>query len=343
MGGVARDGRGTPEGLDAGPATALHCRRVKALRLDPTLCLADVRPPERGPGEARVRVRVAGICSTDLEIARGYMGFRGTLGHELVGEVLEADRDSLVGRRVTAEINLGCGRCAACARGLARHCPERTVLGIVGKDGCLAEEVTVPVGNLRTLPDTLADELAVFTEPVAACFEILEQLRVEPGARVAVLGDGKLGLLAALVLDVAGADVELVGKHARKRAIVERRGLRTRAPSEVQPAAYDVVVEATGAAEGFALATRAVRPRGTVVLKSTFHGATTFDAAKLVIDEITVVGSRCGPFAPAIRALDARRIDPAPLVDARYPLAEAMRAFEHAAQVGVLKILVDNR
>jgi alcohol dehydrogenase len=279
----------------------------------------------------------AGICCTDLEITRGYMGYRGVLGHELLGIVEACDDPQLVGRRVVAEINLGCGHCRACAADLARHCAKRTVLGIVGKDGCHAECVTLPTGNLHVVPDEVTDDRAVFAEPLAAAFEILEQVHVAPDERVLVLGDGKLGLLATMVLSTAGADTTLVGRHPHKLAIAESAGAR--ASTEVPAVAgFDVVVEATGNAAGLATALGAVRPRGTVVLKSTYHGRPAVDTARIVIDEIRVVGSRCGRFGPALRSLASGRIDPKPLVEETYALADGVVAYEHAARKGALKV-----
>ncbi len=311
---------------------------MKALTFDGDVAVRTVDDPTPGEGEALVRVRMAGICNTDLEIVRGYMGFRGVLGHEMVGVVESHPDPSWVGRRVTAEINLACGRCAWCARGLGRHCPTRTVLGISGKDGCFAERVTLPAANLHHLPDEVTDEAAVFVEPLAAAFEILEQIHVEPDARVLVLGDGKLGLLACMVLRHAGCSLTLAGKHPRKLAIAEALGVEVRRPDELGPEPFEVVVEATGAAAGLELALAHVRPRGTLVLKSTFHGAVELATAKLVIDEIRLIGSRCGSFPPAVRALAHGRVDPSPLLDAVFPLEDAVQALEHARRPGALKV-----
>lgn len=313
---------------------------MKALRFDGTLAVRDVEPPVARPGEALVRVKLAGICNTDIEIARGYMGFHGTLGHELLGVVEAAPERALVGKRVTGEINLACGACDACRRGLGRHCPTRTVLGILGKDGCLAEHVTLPVENLHVVPDGVPDAAAAFVEPLAAAFEILEQVHVDPSARVLVLGDGKLGLLATMVLRETGCDLTLAGKHERKLAIARALGVRTSTPDALDARGFDLVVEATGAEAGLAYALDRIRPRGTLVLKSTFHGTPRVPTAKIVIDEIHVVGSRCGPFAPAVRALAEGRVDPTPLVDATFPLVDAISAFERAQAPGVLKVLV---
>jgi len=312
---------------------------VRALRWDGTrLALARDHPaPVRTAGEALVRVAVAGICRTDLEITRGYLGFRGTPGHEWVGHVVEADDPALIGARVVGEINLACGNCEMCAAGLGRHCPRRRVLGIVDADGAFADLIIVPAANLRRVPESVSDREAVFTEPLAAAFEILDQVPSVSGARAIVLGDGKLGVLVAQVLAGAGADVLLAGHHPAKLARAQALGVATDAPS---PGA-DVVVDATGAPDGLARALMLVRPRGTIVLKTTVAAEHRLDLAPAVINEVTIVGSRCGRFAPALEALAAGRISVAPLVDAVYPLEDAMAAFAHAARPGTFKVLVD--
>jgi threonine dehydrogenase-like Zn-dependent dehydrogenase len=311
--------------------------------------LATLRESEGDEPLAVVRVRCAGICNTDLEITRGYLGFRGVLGHELVGVVEEAPpgHDAWRGRRVVAEINFACGRCSTCAVGLRRHCPTRTVMGIVGADGALAELVRVPIANLHAVPEAVGDDRAVFAEPLAAAFEVLEQLHVEPGTRAVVLGDGKLGLLVAQVLHQAGAETMCVGRHADKLELLERRGVRTIRASDWEPASEraDLVVEATGSAQGLALAVAATRPRGTVVLKSTVAPSASGPGAELlaqiVIHEIRVVGSRCGSFAPALRALSTGSVDVSALVSRRFDLEHAADALRAAAQPGVLKVLVE--
>ena len=290
--------------------------------------------------EALIRVTLAGVCNTDLEIARGYMGFEGVLGHEFVGIVEACSDPSWLGVRVAGEINLACQRCTLCQRGLSRHCPSRTVLGILGKDGAFAQYVTLPIVNLHRVPEALSDRAACFVEPIAACFEILEQVRIAPDDRVAVLGDGKLGLLASLVLQSQGLSPVLVGKHADKLGRAHKLGVQTAFAADLPRKAYDVVVEATGSPSGMQLAIDLVRPRGTLVLKSTYHGALTLDAAPLVIDEISLVGSRCGPFSPAIAQLAGGKLNPEPLIDAVFPLHAAAQALEHAAQPGVLKVLL---
>jgi threonine dehydrogenase-like Zn-dependent dehydrogenase len=307
--------------------------------LGPALHEHDV--PVAGDDEALVRVRLAGICNTDLEIVRGYMNFAGVLGHELFG-VVEACRDpAWIGKRVVGEINLACGSCSWCARGLGRHCPTRRVLGIVGKDGCFAQYATLPIANLHAVPDAIDDRHAVFVEPLAAAFEILEQVHVEPGMRVLVAGDGKLGLLCAMVLRDAGAHVTVLGRHARKLAIAERVGCRIAPPGDLDQRGFDLAVEATGSSDGLGAAIDRIRPRGTVVLKSTTHGTAEVHTARIVVPEVTLVGSRCGPFAPAIAALSERRIDPTPLLDESFALADGVRALARAGEPGVLKVLLD--
>jgi threonine dehydrogenase-like Zn-dependent dehydrogenase len=300
----------------------------------------DYPRPVPPPGEALVRVRLAGICNTDLEIVRGYMGFRGVLGHEFVGTVEEAEDRSLIGQRVVGEINAYCGECPTCRAGRPTHCPHRTTLGIWGRDGAFAEYLTLPVRNLHKVPDTISDEEAVFTEPLAAALEILEQVHLRPTDRVVVLGDGKLGLLVAQVLALMGCDLLAVGRHREKLAILARRGIPTLLEAEAEGLAADVVVECTGRPEGFAAARRILRPRGMLVLKSTYHGGVEADLTGLVVDEITLVGSRCGPFPPALRLLQRGLVDVQPLISAVYPLDRGMEAFARAAEPGVLKVLL---
>ena len=305
--------------------------------------ILDRPTPSLAPGMALVRMIRAGICNTDLEIVRGYMGFRGVLGHELFGEVVEGP-DAWKGQRVAAEINFACGDCEACKSGLGRHCPTRTVMGILGADGAFAELVAVPVANLHAVPAGVSDDAAAFLEPLAAAFEILEQVHVRPGLACTVLGDGKLGLLAAQVLHQAGARVLAVGKHADKLSILARRGIATVTIDawSASAAPADLVVEATGTAKGFAAAIAALRPRGTLVLKSTVADGVQLDLAPIVINELTVVGSRCGSFAPAIRALETGSVDVASLVSARFPLRDAAEALRRAGAGGTLKVLLEN-
>ncbi|AKT42004.1 alcohol dehydrogenase [Chondromyces crocatus] len=313
---------------------------MRALTWDGVRLQVAERPdPVCSEGMAVVEVGVAGVCNTDVEIVRGYMNFRGVIGHELVGTVREGP-SAWRGKRVVAEINFACGRCAVCARGLGRHCATRTVMGILGADGAMAEQVAVPVANLHAVPDGVPDEAAVFAEPLAAAFEILEQVHVRPRTRALVLGDGKLGLLCAQVLHQAGASVLAVGRHEDKLALLRARGIETVLASDWAGDPAELVVEATGSAEGFAAAVRATLPRGTLILKSTVASRPEVDLAPLVVNEITVVGSRCGSFEPALRALSSGSVEVLPLVSARVPLDRADEALRVAQQPGVLKVLV---
>ena len=315
---------------------------MKALRFEKNrLSVSDVAAP-RDESEATMRVLLAGICNTDLEIARGYAGFEGTLGHEFVGRVESAPEKDWVGKRVVGEINAGCGACAVCASRDARHCPSRTVLGIVGRDGAFAEFLQLPIENLLVVPDEIPDERAVFAEPLAAAWGITERVPITMETSVAVIGDGKLGLLCAQSLRHTGAQVLLVGKHREKLAIAGKRGVETVQLDDLPGSSrrFDLVVEASGAASGFALALELVRPRGTIVLKSTFHGATNFDAARIVVDELSVVGSRCGRLASSLELLKEKAIDVESLISETYPLTDGVRAMERAAASGVLKVLL---
>ncbi len=314
---------------------------MRALVYDGQLRLAEGYPrPEPPPGEALVRVKLAGICNTDLEIVRGYMGFQGVLGHEFVGVVEECADESLVGRRVVGEINCYCGECPTCRAGAPTHCPHRTTLGIWGRDGAFADYLILPMANLHTVPQALNDEAAVFVEPLAAALEILEQVQVKPTMRVVVLGDGKLGLLVAQVLGLTGCDLVVGGHHEEKLAILRQRGIDARLADELPPEKADVVVDCTGHPGGFTAARGMVKPRGTLVLKSTFHGDVEVNLSMLVVDEITLVGSRCGPFAPALRLLEDGLVDVESLISATYPLDEGLTAFEQAQKKGTLKVLL---
>ena len=296
--------------------------------------------PSPPPGEARIRTTLAGICNTDLEIVHGgYAGFRGILGHEFVGVVDRAEDPVLVGQRVVGEINVSCGACETCRAGRPSHCPHRTALGIRGRDGVLAGYVCLPVRNLHPVPEGIPDREAVFVEPLAAACEILEQIHVSPTQRVVVLGDGKLGLLVAQVLALTGCDLTVVGRHVEKLAILAARGISTQIGTEGL-ARIDLVVECTGQAGGFETARRLVRPRGTLVLKSTYAGLVETDLSSLVVDEIHLLGSRCGPFPAALRLLDQKLVDVEPLIEAEYPLEAGLAAFAHARRRGTLKVLV---
>lgn len=303
--------------------------------------VADYPRPERRAGEALIRVTLAGVCSTDLEILRGYVpNFAGVLGHEFVGVVAEADDDRWVGKRVTGSINLGCGACAECIGRGAEHCPTRTVLGIINKDGAFAEYVTLPEVNLYEVPEGVSDETAVFTEPLAAALRIREQVRVRPMARVGVIGPGRLGMLIAAVLAEAGTAVVLLGRRAESLALGCSWGLETRLIDEVDAYSFDMVVEATGNAAGLALALRLTKPQGDLILKSTYAAAPAVDLTPLVVNELRVTGSRCGPFAPALRLLAQGRVPVLDMVERVYPLAEGTAALARAAEPGVRKVLL---
>ncbi len=323
---------------------------------DATLKLERNYPmPAPVEGEALIRVLLGGICNTDLEIVNGYMNFQGVPGHEFVGVVEEiygtaarCQYGYLQGQRVVGDINAACSRsdCFYCQRGMPTHCPQRTTLGIVNRDGAFADYMSLPAQNLHPVPQHVSDEEAVFVEPLAANFEILEQVHLQPTDCVVILGDGKMGQLAAQVLPLSGCEVFMVGKHEEKLALAAQRGVRTsllNTPEQVtleHERRIDMVVECTGSAQGLEMALRIVRPRGTVILKSTVASQATMNMAPIVIDEIRVQGSRCGPFAPAIRALSQKRVDVRPLISACYSLDDGLLAFQAAAQKGILKVLI---
>jgi len=297
--------------------------------------------PDRPEGFALIRLLCGGICNTDLELQRGYYGFTGTPGHEFVGEVVEADSPELVGRRVVGEINLACDACDWCRRRLGRHCPHRSVLGIVNHPGAFREYLTLPERNLHAVPDTLPTERAVFVEPLAAACEILDQVALPCASEIAVLGDGKLGLLIALVLNAYGHRVHQFGRHPDKLRIARNAGVAIEAANcKLPEMAYEWVVDATGSQEGLRQAVRMTRPRGTVILKSTVHGLVGVDTAPVIVNEITLVGSRCGRFEPALDLLNRNLIPVEEMISEQVPLDEAPRAFERAAQKGVLKVLL---
>jgi threonine dehydrogenase-like Zn-dependent dehydrogenase len=296
--------------------------------------------PARTCGSALIRMLRAGICNTDLELQRGYYGFEGVPGHEFSGLVVESDTPSLVDKRVVGEINLACGRCEYCAIELVRHCLNRSVLGIIRHPGAFATYFTLPDANLHPIPDEISDEEAVFIEPLAAACEILDQVTIPAGAEVAILGDGKLGLLIAQTLRAHQADVVIYGRHEAKLEIARRAGARVSLADDPPLAKYPVVIESTGSAFGLRQAVRMTRPRGTVVLKSTVHGEVSLDTAPVVVHEITLVGSRCGRFAPAIELLRQRKVDVSGMIAARFPLSEAPAAFAEAARPGVLKVIL---
>lgn len=345
---------------------------MKALWLEnQQLSLREVPIPKKS-GEALIRVRLSGICGTDLELARGYYPYTGVTGHEFVGEVVsiaesndsrrrkllslvpygddktsesgnaERQNANWIGQRVVGEINAVCGECEQCRNGRPTHCEKRTVLGIVERGGAHAEYLSLPVANLHRVPDSVPDEAAVFTEPLAAALEIQQQVHVQPTDRVLLIGAGRLGQLIAQTLALTGCDLRVAARHPHQKQLLESRKIRLITEDEILPRRWDVVVEATGSSSGFDLARRAVRPRGVLLLKSTYRGEASVNFSSLVVDEITLLGSRCGPFAPALRMMANHAVDPSLLIAARYPLAKAVEAFELARQPGTLKVLLDS-
>lgn len=315
---------------------------MRALVFDGELRLADLPEPQPAEGEALVRVLKAGICNTDLEIVRGYLSFRGVPGHEFVGIVEHAANPALLGKRVVGEINCGCHRCALCQMELPHHCTQRTVLGIQGRNGAFAQFLTLPEENLHLVPNSVKDEAAVFTEPLAAAFRILEQVTIEPSDRVIVLGDGKLGQVIAQVLAQHTKNLLVIGNNEWKLEVL--RGLSIAAKHSGDPierGQADIVVEATGSYDGFPRALELVRPEGTIVLKTTVAHPTAFDLSVPVIHEIRIIGSRCGPFRPALDALARGTVQVAPLITDRFTLSDALGAFERATQKDVLKVLIE--
>ena len=306
----------------------------------------DYEKPVPKKGEALVRVTLAGICNTDYEITKGYMGYNGILGHEAIGivEDVNGDDKSLVGKRVVPEISYGCKEpdCEWCAQKLYRHCPNRHTLGIWHKDGVFCEYFTMPVEVLFEVPENVEDEQAVFVEPLAAAIEITEQLHIKPMDKVVVLGDGKLGLITALALKALNVNVTLVGKHQNKLDIASAQGVKTKFLNDLKvEKIYDVVVEATGSISGFETALALTKPRGVLVLKSTVAASKEFNLAPIVIDEITVLGSRCGQFPAALRLLKSERIDFTPMISARYKADDAIEAFEKNKEKDTLKVLIE--
>jgi threonine dehydrogenase-like Zn-dependent dehydrogenase len=314
---------------------------MRALWLEENkISIRDILQP-RKPNEALIKIRKAGICSTDLELVKGYYPYTGILGHEFVGEVVEAADASWIGRRVVGEINVVCNQCEQCLNGRPTHCENRTVLGIVNRDGIFAEFTTLPIANLHRVPDSVPDEMAVFTEPLAAALEIQDQINLKPTDRVLLIGAGRLGQLIAQTLALTGCDLHVMARHVHQQNLLKARGVRIISEEEIQPWRWDVVVEATGSPSGFSLARKAIRPRGTVVMKSTYKGEMSINFSSIVVDEINLIGSRCGPFEPALRLMEARQVDPAVLIADEFKLEEALKAFERAAETGVLKVLVE--
>lgn len=318
---------------------------MKALRFENNqLNLAEIEKPKKD-SEALVRVLMSGICNTDLEIVRGYAGFEGTIGHEFVGIVEEAnDAKNLVGKRVVGEINAGCGVCEKCKGNDSRHCPNRTVLGIIGRDGAHAEFLTLPSHNLLEVPEEVSNEQAVFAEPLAAAFGITEQVEIFPETRVAVIGDGKLGNLCAQSLALKSKNTILIGKHKEKLDLVKSRNIEGVLLENSGKLArdFDVVIEASGSESGFELALNLLKPRGKLVLKSTFQGRTNLEMWRVVVDEITIVGSRCGMFSPALDLLKNRQVEVENMISEKFSLSDGVSAMEKASQKGVMKVLLKN-
>jgi threonine dehydrogenase-like Zn-dependent dehydrogenase len=303
------------------------------------LDLREVPRPEK-PDEALIRIRVAGICSTDLELVKGYYPFTGIPGHEFVGEVVAASDKRWLGQRVVGDINITCKSCEQCQNGRSTHCENRTTLGITKRNGTFAEFTTLPLSNLHRVPASIPDEVAVFVEPLAAALEIQQQVHIQPTDRVLVLGAGRLGQLIAQTLALTGCDLRVVARHDYQQKILAARGINMIAEEDVQPWRWDIVVEATGSPSGFSLARQALRPRGSLVLKSTYKGELLVNFSSIVVDEVNIIGSRCGPFEPALRLLEKGEVDPGVLIAAEYNLGEALKAFEQAAKPGMLKVLI---
>ncbi|OQX17107.1 MAG: alcohol dehydrogenase [Desulfobulbaceae bacterium A2] len=308
-----------------------------------SLSLRASLPASPMPGEALLRVRLAGICGTDLEMLHGYYPFTGVLGHEFVGEVVSVphpEHNAWIGKRVVGEINVTCGDCTQCHAGRSVHCERRSVLGVLNHAGVFAEYASLPLANLYPVPDSVPDEAAVFTEPLAAALEISQQVHLRPNERVLLVGAGRLGQLIAQTLRLTGVDLHVLARHSHQQNLLRSMGIEPVSEAHIQPRTYDVVIEATGSPDGFALARSALRPRGKLVLKSTYRGSLQINLSPLVVDEITLLGSRCGPFAPALRLLEQGLVQPQMLIQAEYPLAQGLQAFESAAERGAMKIVL---
>jgi threonine dehydrogenase-like Zn-dependent dehydrogenase len=333
---LKQNNRGSKKGLSAMRALWIENQKI-SFREDAPL-------PAPDEGEALVRIRLAGICSTDLALLEGYYPFSGIPGHEFIGEVIEPAPDGegndLVGKRVVGEITIACGKCDTCRSGMPGHCEERQVLGILDRNGVFAEYIALPVKNLHEVPSSLDDESAVFTEPLAAALQIQEQVSISSDDRVLVIGAGRLGLLAALSLALRDCRLKVVVRHPIQVEILERYGVVSIREEDIQSGEADLVIEATGSPGGLSLASKAVRPRGTIVLKSTFAGSSEVNLSPLVVNEVTLVGSRCGPFDKALAMLASGRLDLNAMIAGRYALENGVEAFEHAAQPGVLKVLL---
>jgi 2-desacetyl-2-hydroxyethyl bacteriochlorophyllide A dehydrogenase len=295
--------------------------------------------PEKG--QALIRVLLAGICSTDLELVRGYYPFSGIPGHEFVGEVVASPEDPMwIGKRVVGEINIACGLCETCKLGIPRHCEHRKTLGIHDWNGAFAEYLVLPLTNLHHVPDHVSNEMAVFTEPLAAAHEILEQITLQNKDRVLIIGAGRLGLLAAMVIQQTSCELNVVTRHQKQHMLLKKQHIQAISEQSLGSRKYDVVVEATGSVDGFVQACKSIRPRGTIILKSTYKGNVEVNFSQIVVDEVTLIGSRCGSFEPALGILAAGKVDPCFLIEAIYPLEQGIKAFGQATKPGVLKVLI---
>lgn len=311
---------------------------MKALIFDKGVKLIEKEIPKRKENESLIKVLYGGICNTDLEVIKGYSDFKGTLGHEFVGVVVESDNTQLIDKKVVGEINLACGECEYCKSNLKKHCLNRKVLGIYAKDGCFQEYITLPDENLHIVPENIPLEEAVFVEPLAAALQILEEVHIKPDYKVILIGDGKLGLLIAQVLNLSGVDLLVLGRHEEKLKILKDKGIKTTLDNKGLKA--DVVIEATGNKDGLLLASKIVKPKGTIILKSTYKGEISLDFSPFVVNEIKIVGSRCGPFDASLRLLQNRLIDVKSLIHKIYPIEEGVEALEFASKKGVLKVLI---
>ncbi len=301
----------------------------------------DYPVPHPRKDEALIKVTHAGICNTDFEITKGYIKFQGILGHEFVGIVEKCNVKNLIGKRVVGEINIGCGACSYCKKKMQNHCPVRSVLGILNKDGVFSEYITLPVKNLHLVPDSVSDEEAVFVEPLAAAFEITRQVDIMPYGKVCVLGDGKLGLLVGQVLSLTNCDLVVVGKHKDKLSILKRRGIKTALVSNFNKREFDVVVDCTGSSSGMETALKIVKPQGKIIIKTTIAEKRAVDLNRVVVNELALIGSRCGPFPPAIKAIETKKVDVHPLISKTFSLEDGIKAFKYALRKGVLKVIVE--
>ena len=324
--------------LSAADKTGLTMRAL--VYNDELRYLTDYPVPRPKHDEALIRVTHAGICNTDIEITKGYMGFKGILGHEFVGVVEKCADKSMLGKRVVGEINMGCGKCPSCRNQMQTHCSDRSVLGILNKDGAFAEYVTLPVRNLHTIPHPISDEEAVFIEPLAAAYEIMDQVSISSSDKVCVLGDGKLGILVAQVIAVSGINLTAIGRHREKLSILDELGINTGLSLDLKERDFDMVIDCTGSPSGIRTALQIVKPRGRIILKTTIASRSRIDINQFVINEISLIGSRCGPFSPAIKAISAGQVDLGPLISCVYPIEEGLKAFQHAASKRALKVIL---